>query len=46
MQHTCLKAGLAKDFWKSGEGKIEKFEGIVFKEETPNGKVVRESNGS
>jgi len=46
LQHTCLKAGLAKDFWKSGEGKIEKFEGIVFKEETPNGKVVRESNGS
>ena len=46
LQHTCLKAGLAKDFWKSGEGKIERFEGIVFKEETPNGKVVRESNGS
>jgi hypothetical protein len=46
LQHTCLKAGLAKDFWKSGEAKIKKFEGIVFKEETPNGKVVRESNGS
>jgi hypothetical protein len=46
LQHTCLKAGLAKDFWKSGEAKIEKFEGIVFKEETPNGKVVRKSNGS
>ena len=46
LQHTCLKAGLAKDFWKSGEAKIEKFEGIVFKEEIPNGKVVRESNGS
>jgi len=46
LQHTCLKAGLVKDFWKSGEAKIEKFEGIVFKEEIPNGKVVRESNGS
>jgi hypothetical protein len=46
LQHTCLKAGLAKDFWKGGEAKIEKFEGIVFKEETPNGKVVRKSNGS
>ena len=46
LQHTCLKADLAKDFWKSGEAKIEKFEGIVFKEEIPNGKVVRESNGS
>jgi uncharacterized protein (TIGR00296 family) len=46
LQHTCLKAGLAKDFWKSGEAKIEKFEGIVFKEEIPNGEVVRKSNGS
>ena len=46
LQHTCLMADLAKDFWKSGEAKIEKFEGIVFKEETPNGKVVRESDGS
>ena len=42
LQHTCNKAGLEKDFWKSGKAKIEKFEGIVFKEETPNGKVVRE----
>ena len=42
LQHTCHKAGLEKDFWKSGKAKIEKFEGIVFKEETPNGKVVRE----
>ena len=42
LQHTCLKADLAKDFWKSGEAKIEKFEGIVFKEETPNGEIVRE----
>ena len=42
LQHTCQKAGLEKDFWKSGKAKIEKFEGIVFKEETPNGEVVRE----
>ena len=42
LQHTCHKAGLEKDFWKSGKAKIEKFEGIVFKEETPNGKIVRE----
>ena len=47
LQHTCHKAGLEKDFWKSGKAKIEKFEGIVFKEETPNGEVVREkTNGS
>ena len=42
LQHACHKAGLEKDFWKSGKAKIEKFEGIVFKEETPNGEVVRE----
>ena len=42
LQHTCHKAGLEKDFWKSGKAKIEKFEGIVFKEATPNGEVVRE----
>ena len=42
LQHTCHKAELEKDFWKSGKAKIEKFEGIVFKEETPNGEVVRE----
>jgi len=46
LQHTCEKAGLARDTWKNESVKIEKFEGIVFKEETPNGKVVRESNGS
>ena len=47
LQHTCHKAGLEKDFWKSGKATIEKFEGIVFKEETPNGEVVREkTNGS
>jgi len=42
LQHTCNKAGLEKDFWKSGKAKIEKFEGIIFNEEKPNGKVVRE----
>jgi uncharacterized protein (TIGR00296 family) len=42
LQHTCQKAGLEKDFWKSGKAKIEKFEGIVFKEVTPNGQVVKE----
>ena len=42
LQHTCEKAGLARDTWKNESVKIEKFEGIVFKEETPNGQVVRE----
>jgi hypothetical protein len=42
LQHTCEKAGLARNTWKNESVKIEKFEGIVFKEETPNGQVVRE----
>ena len=42
LQHTCEKAGLAKDTWKNESVKIEKFEGIIFKEETPNGAIVRE----
>jgi len=34
LQHTCEKAGLGKDVWKNEKVKIEKFEGIVYKEET------------
>ncbi len=39
--HTCEKAGLAKDYWRKKETKILKFEGIVFKENSPNGKIVQ-----
>ena len=42
LQHTCEKAGLVRDTWKNESVKIEKFEGIIFKEETPNGTIVRE----
>ena len=42
LQHTCEKAGLTRDTWKNEDVKIEKFEGIIFKEETPNGAIVRE----
>ena len=34
LQHTCEKAGLEKDTWKTEKVKIEKFEGIIYKEET------------
>ena len=34
LQHTCEKAGLENDAWKNEKVKIEKFEGIVYKEET------------
>ena len=42
LQHICEKAGLSRDIWKNESVKIEKFEGIIFKEETPNGAIVRE----
>jgi len=41
LSHTCEKAGLPKDCWRDKETQVQKFEGIVFKEETPKGKVVR-----
>ena len=34
LQHTCEKAGLEKDTWKNEKVKIEKFEGIVYKEKS------------
>ncbi len=39
--HTCEKAGLPKEQWKEKDTKILKFEGIVFKEQSPGGSVVR-----
>ena len=44
LQHTCEKAGLTRDTWKNESVKIEKFEGIIFKEETPNGVIVRKES--
>ena len=40
--YTCQKAGLDKDAWKDRSTKVSKFEGVIFKEESPNGIVVRE----
>jgi len=37
--HTCEKAGLPKEQWKDKDTKILKFEGIVFKEISPHGKI-------
>ncbi len=39
--HTCEKANLPWDCWKGKDTQIQKFEGIVFKEESPNGVVAR-----
>jgi len=37
--HTCEKAGLPKEQWRDKDTKILKFEGIVFKEISPHGKI-------
>lgn len=41
--HTCQKAGLDEHAWKNKTTKISRFEGVIFKEERPNGKIIRES---
>ena len=42
--HTCEKAGLDRYAWKDNATKVSKFEGVIFKEESPNGRIVRESS--
>jgi hypothetical protein len=41
LDHTCRKAGLPPACWKERGTKVFSFEGIIFKEEQPNGKIVR-----
>jgi hypothetical protein len=40
LSHTCMKAGLLPDAWLQSGTKIYRFEGIVFTEVSPNGKIV------
>ncbi len=44
LEHTCEKAGLYRDAWKDKTTKVSRFQGVIFKEESPNGKIVRESS--
>lgn len=39
---TCEKAGLPKEFWKTGKCRFFKFRAQIFREKEPNGKVVEE----
>jgi uncharacterized protein (TIGR00296 family) len=41
LDFTCQKAGLASNCWKDKQTKVFSFEGIIFKEEKPNGKVMK-----
>ncbi len=42
LEHICQKAGLPSNCWKEKSTQIFSFEGIIFKEEKPNGMVIRE----
>lgn len=44
LKYTCQKSGLEKDAWKDKNTKISRFQGVIFKEETPNGNIIRESS--
>ncbi len=41
ISHTCRKAGLSMNEWKSGNCKVEKFKGEIYAEKTPRGDVVK-----
>lgn len=46
LSHTCMKAGLLPDAWWDEDTKVYRFEGIVFTEVAPGGRVaVRELKG-
>ena len=42
LDHTCQKAGLSSGCWMQKQTQVFFFEEIIFKEEKPNGKIVRE----
>jgi uncharacterized protein (TIGR00296 family) len=42
LDFTCQKAGLPSNCWQDKQTKVFSFQGIIFKEEKPNGKIIRE----
>ena len=40
LENLCMKADLPKDKWKDSDCHLYSFEGKVFKEASPNGKIV------
>jgi uncharacterized protein (TIGR00296 family) len=41
LSQCCVKAGLPRNEWKKPDTEVYKFQAILFKEEEPDGKVVR-----
>lgn len=42
LSQTCKKAGLPGNCWKDMKTAVSSFEGVIFKEDEPNGKIIRE----
>lgn len=42
LSQTCKKAGLPGNCWKDRKTTVSSFEGVIFKEEIPYGKIIRE----
>ena len=40
LEHACEKAGLPKCCWKEHDIEIQKFQGIIFREESPGGNIT------
>ena len=41
LSQCCVKAGLPRDEWKKPGTEVYKFQAILFKEEEPEGKIIR-----
>lgn len=41
LKHTCIKAGLPPNEWKNKDTKVYVFQGEIFSEETPKGKIIK-----
>lgn len=41
LDHTCIKAGLPEDAWKHGNCDVKKFQGTIYAEKMPRGRVER-----
>lgn len=41
LEHTCMKAGLPKDSWRQGSCTVKRFQGTIYAEVEPAGKVER-----
>ena len=43
LEHTCQKAGLPENSWKESKVIVEKFQGIIFMEESPGGNIIEKT---